>query len=108
MLDFIFLATIAKALCYKLLSITGCYHSVKDNKSESKSQLYSSMTVPRSCCYHSVKDNKSESKSQRCYRRSERGIGCYHSVKDNKSESKSQQHYVKWQHTNTAMDKVVI
>ena len=66
------------------------------------------MTVPRSCCYHSVKDNKSESKSQRCYRRSERGIGCYHSVKDNKSESKSQQHYVKWQHTNTAMDKVVI
>ena len=27
---------------------------------------------------------------------------------DNKSESKSQPHYVKWQHTNTAMDKVVI
>ena len=35
-------------------------------------------------------------------------VSCYHSVKDNKSESKSQQHYVKWQHTNTAMDKVVI
>ena len=59
-------------------------------------------------CYHSVKDNKSESKSQRiiCVIFGENC--CYHSVKDNKSESKSQQHYVKWQHTNTAMDKVVI
>ena len=41
-----------------------CYHSVKDNKSESKSQPVPTSLSPHSCCYHSVKDNKSESKSQ--------------------------------------------
>ena len=60
------------------------------------------------CCYHSVKDNKSESKSQHLICCFLFFFSCYHSVKDNKSESKSQPHYVKWQHTNTAMDKVVI
>ena len=68
----------------------GCYHSVKDNKSESKSQHNRMYAKFKDCCYHSVKDNKSESKSQRGKREYVGEAGCYHSVKDNKSESKSQ------------------
>ena len=67
-----------------------CYHSVKDNKSESKSQPRLERLTVRPCCYHSVKDNKSESKSQQSFARHADSAGCYHSVKDNKSESKSQ------------------
>ena len=46
----------------------GCYHSVKDNKSESKSQPPAVLAFRCVCCYHSVKDNKSESKSQQPYK----------------------------------------
>ena len=67
-----------------------CYHSVKDNKSESKSQLARDLISAHNCCYHSVKDNKSESKSQQTVKNFHRRRSCYHSVKDNKSESKSQ------------------